>query len=226
MCEDGISKGVSMTEVLRRRGEINVTTGTMSSGKTEELIRRLRRGVIARQKVQAFYPDMSERRHPGTINSANWASFPAEPFDATDPAVLLEMIDEDTTMVGVDEIQFLPVEYVKVCMELRAMGVTVHNSSLDMNFRGEPFGETPGRLMSVAFDVQKLHAVCVQCGEDATVPQRLVKNHNGRWVPAPASSGVVAVAGVTTEGNGGSSGVIYEARCWECHQLPDEIDEN
>lgn len=211
------------------KGEIDIITGTMSSGKTEELLRRLGRAKIARQKVQVFYPDTDTRSESNTVSSASGGKHFAMPFPANNPEKILEMADSDTHVFGIDEAQFASEELVEVCKELMGKGAKVYVSGLDMNFRGEPFGSTMERIMQVSFDVQKLHAVCMMCGDDASVPQRLVLNSNDRYVPAPIDSDLVAVGRVVSE-NGNSvktkEHVIYQARCWNCLQLPETLDES
>jgi thymidine kinase len=174
----------------------------MFSGKTEELIRRVRRAGIAKQKVQVFKPDMDTRYTVQRVTSHNGQDFEAVPVkDAQD---LLAQIDSNTTVVAIDEAQFFDTELVAVTEQLAAQGIRVILAGLDMDFRGEPFGPMPA-LMCCADEVQKLHAICMQCGEDASRTQRLV---NGE--PARYDDPIIMVG----------ASEAYEARCREHHSVP------
>jgi len=171
----------------------------MFSGKTDELIRRLVRAKIARQKVQVFKPAIDIRYAAEKVASHAGSTFDAIPIQK--PAEIRVKLDQDTTVVGIDEAQFFDAEVVGVAQELAARGVRV---IVDTDFRGEPFGSMPA-LMSEAEDVAKLHAICMVCGDDASRTQRLV---NGK--PARYHDPVVIVGAAE----------LYEARCRLHHEVP------
>jgi thymidine kinase len=183
-------------------GSIEVVCGSMFSGKTDELIRRLVRATIARQKVQVFKPAIDVRYAVEKVTSHAGAHFEAIPVEKA--ADIRARIKADTTVVAVDEAQFFDPEIVDVVQELAGRGVRVIVAGLDMDFRGEPFGPMPV-LMSKAEKVDKLHAICMVCGGEASRTQRLV---NGK--PARYDDPVVIVG----------ASEMYEARCREHHQVP------
>ena len=183
-------------------GSIEVVCGSMFSGKTDELIRRLVRATIAKQKVQVFKPAIDVRYAVEKVTSHAGSSFDAIPV--SNAAEILEKIDEDTTVVGIDEAQFFDPEVVHVSQELASKGIRVLAAGLDMDFKGEPFGPMP-ILMSLAEDVSKLHAICMVCGNEASRTQRLV---NGK--PARYDDPIVIVG----------ASEMYEARCREHHKVP------
>ncbi len=183
-------------------GQIEVICGSMFSGKTEELIRRVRRASIARQKIQVFKPDIDDRFATERVTSHNGLDFEAIPVK--DSAALLSRVERDTTVVAIDEAQFFDPGIVRVTNHLADNGVRVIIAGLDMNFRGEPFGPMPA-LLCRADEVQKLHAICMVCGEDASRTQRLV---NGQ--PARYDDPIILVG----------ASEAYEARCREHHSVP------
>ena len=183
-------------------GSIEVVCGSMFSGKTDELIRRLVRATIAKQKVQVFKPAIDNRYAEEKVTSHAGSSFDAIPVE--NAAEIHKKLDEDTTVVGIDEAQFFDPEVVQVAQELASKGVRVLAAGLDMDFKGEPFGPMPV-LMSLAEDVAKLHAICMVCGNDASRTQRLV---NGK--PARYDDPIVIVG----------ASEMYEARCREHHKVP------
>ena len=183
-------------------GSIEVITGSMFCGKTDELIRRLRRATIARQKVQVFKPAIDVRYAVEKVTSHAGADFDAIPVERA--AEILSKLDEDTTVVGIDEAQFMDADVVRVAQELAELDKRVLVAGLDMDFRGEPFGPMPV-LMSKAERVDKLHAICMVCGEEASRTQRLV---NGK--PARYDDPVVIVGAAE----------LYEARCRLHHEVP------
>ena len=188
--------------VRHTHGSIEVVCGSMFSGKTDELIRRLVRATIAKQKVQVFKPAIDVRYAVEKVTSHAGANFDAVPVEkAVD---ILTKIDKDTTVVGVDEAQFFDPGIVDVCQQLAERGVRVLVAGLDMDFRGEPFGPMP-ILMSRAEHVDKLHAICMVCGDEASRTQRLV---NGK--PARYDDPVVIVG----------ASELYEARCRVHHEVP------
>ena len=183
-------------------GSIEVVCGSMFSGKTDELIRRLVRATIAKQKVQVFKPAIDVRYAVEKVTSHAGANYSAMPVEKA--ADIRERIDEDTTVVAVDEAQFFDPEIVDVAQDLAAKGIRVIVAGLDMDFRAEPFGPMP-ILMAKAEKVDKLHAICMTCGYEASRTQRLV---NGK--PARYDDPVVIVG----------ASELYEARCREHHEVP------
>lgn len=183
-------------------GSIEVIVGSMFSGKTDELIRRLRRATIARQKVQVFKPAIDNRFDKVKVTSHAGSDFDARPIQCSTD--LLEGLDGETTVVAIDEAQFLDEQIVTIVQQLADQGLRVIVAGLDTDFRGEPFGMMP-TLMAQAERVDKLHAICMQCGEPASRTQRLV---NGK--PAHYEDPVVIVG----------ASEMYEARCRAHHEVP------
>ena len=186
-----------------RPGSIEVIVGVMFSGKSEELIRRVRRGVIARRSVQVFKSHL-DARYAGlySVSSHDGGALDAAPVDSA--AEILRLVRPDTQIAAADEAQFLDHGIVEVATALAGRGVRVILAGTDTDFRGEPFGPM-GALMCVAEEVTKLRAICVVCGELACRNQRLV---DGR--PARYDSPTIMVGGRES----------YEARCRYCHQVP------
>lgn len=183
-------------------GSIEVVCGSMFSGKTDELIRRLVRATIARQKVQVFKPAIDVRYAVEKVTSHTGSNFDAIPVEKASD--IREKLEADTTVVGIDEAQFLDEGVVQVAQELADKGIRVIVAGLDMDFRGEPFGPMPV-IMSMAERVDKLHAICMTCGDEASRTQRLV---NGK--PARYNDPVVIVG----------ASEMYEARCRAHHEVP------
>lgn len=184
-----------------QRGSIELICGSMFSGKTEELIRRTRRAVIAKQQVQVFKPAIDTRYDTERVTSHNGLKFEAQPMAAAPN--ILDAVDPRTSVVAIDEVQFFDDEIVEVCEALAEMGKRVICAGLDMDFRGVPFGPMPD-LLARAEDVSKLHAICVVCGEEASRTQRLIE---GR--PAAINDPIVLVGAAE----------VYEARCRQCHSV-------
>lgn len=183
-------------------GSLEVITGSMFCGKTDELIRRLRRAKIAKQKIQVFKPKIDNRYSQAKVMSHAGSEFDAIGIEkAADIRALLE---DDTTVVAIDETQFLDNEIVSIVNWLADKGVRVIVAGLDTDFRGEPFGSMP-TLTAQAENVDKLHAICMVCGKDASRTQRLV---NGS--PANYNDPIVIVG----------ASEMYEARCREHHEVP------
>lgn len=184
-------------------GQIEIVAGVMFSGKSEELIRRVRRAVIARKRVQVFKSHLDDR-YAGlhSVSTHDGITVEAQPVDSA--SEIMRLARPDTEVVAIDEAQFLDEGIVEVSAALAARGVRVILAGTDTDFRGEPFGAMP-QLMAVAEFVDKLHAICVVCGEDACRNQRLI---DGR--PAQYESPTIMVGGSET----------YEARCRRCHQVP------
>jgi len=174
----------------------------MFSGKTDELIRRLVRATIAKQKVQVFKPAIDIRYAVEKVTSHAGSNYDAVPVEKA--ADIRQKLEADTTVVGIDEAQFFDPEIVPVAEELADRGIRVIVAGLDMDFRGEPFGPMP-IFMSMAEHVDKLHAICMVCGNEASRTQRLV---NGK--PARYDDPVVIVG----------ASELYEARCREHHDVP------
>jgi thymidine kinase len=183
-------------------GSIEVICGSMFSGKTDELIRRLIRATIAKQKVQVFKPAIDIRYAVEKVASHTGSTFDAIPVEKA--AEIRSKLDKDTTVVGIDEAQFFDAEVVTIAQELAARGVRVLVAGLDTDFRGEPFGSMPV-LMSEAEDVTKLHAICMVCGDDASRTQRLVNGSPARY------DDPVVIVGASE---------LYEARCRLHHEVP------
>jgi thymidine kinase len=186
----------------RSRGIIEVVCGSMFSGKTEELIRRVRRAQIARQRVQVFKHALDDRYTVQSITSHNGARIEAVPITSSDDVA--RQVELGTEVVAVDEVQFLDDGIAAGASRLARDGIRVILAGLDTNFRGEPFGPMP-LLLALAEEVTKLQAICVVCGAPASRTQRLV---NGR--PAQYSDPVVLIGAQEA----------YEARCRRCHDVP------
>jgi thymidine kinase len=189
------------------KGSIELVCGSMFSGKTEELIRRIRRAIIAKQKVQVFKPAIDRRFHVQQVTSHNGIGVDAYPVATS--AEINQNLDPQTTVVAVDEVQFFDEGIIEICETLADRGVRVICAGLDMDFRGEPFGPMP-QIMARAEDVLKLHAICVKCGDEASRTQRLIDGH-----PAAYDDPVVLVG----------ASEVYEARCRECHEVLNERTE-
>ncbi len=183
-------------------GSIEVITGSMFSGKTDELIRRLRRARIAKQKVQVFKPIIDNRYGLEKVTSHAGSEFEARPIQQA--LEILTLVEADTTVVALDEVQFFGPEVCEVCRTLAARGVRVIAAGLDQDFRAEPFGPMP-HLLALAEQVDKLHAICAVCGDEASRTQRLINGH-----PAAYNDPIVAVG----------ASEMYEARCREHHLVP------
>ena len=188
-------------------GRIEVICGSMFSGKTEELIRRVRRAQIAKQKVQVFKPGLDDRYQVEKVSSHTGMHLDA--IVVKEAKEILQLVDPDTTVVAIDEGQFFDWTIADVCNALADQGRRVIIAGLDMDFRGEPFGPMP-LLMAQAEKVDKLQAICVVCGAPASRSQRLI---NGQ--PASYDDPVILVGAEE----------VYEARCRHCHQVPKKKDQ-
>jgi thymidine kinase len=191
-----------------REGSIEVITGVMFSGKSEELLRRVRRAMIARRAVQVFKSQLDDR-YGGIqrISSHDGREIEARPV--SNSRDVAEFVDSETEVVAVDEVQFMDPGIVDVANDLADQGVRVIASGTDMDFRGQPFGPI-GQMLAVAEKIDKLHAICVVCGDLATRNQRLI---DGR--PAPAEGPTIQVGGLES----------YEARCRTHHLVPSSLDD-
>jgi len=153
-------------------GSIEVICGSMFSGKTEELIRRVRRSQLAKLPVEIFKPAMDTRYHDTDITSHDNNSIPSTPVDHSSTILLLGSVAK---VVGIDEAQFFDDELPEVCTKLANAGIRVIVAGLDMDFKGQPFGPVPS-LMAIAEHVTKVHAVCVHCGAPANYSYRITKD--------------------------------------------------
>jgi thymidine kinase len=162
------------SENHKKSGCIEVVCGSMFSGKTEELIRRLRRAQFANQKIAIFKPTVDNRYSDVEVVSHDFHKLTSTPIK--DPADMLK-VGPEVKVVGVDEAQFFGDSLVEVCQTLANRGVRVIVAGLDMDYLGQPFGPMP-RLMAVAEDVQKVHAICVKCGALASFSHRLSKSQD------------------------------------------------
>lgn len=184
-------------------GWMEVIAGSMFSGKTEELLRRVRRATIARKRVQVFKSHLDDR-YAGlwAVSSHDRRTFEATPVDSSSQILL--RLDPMAQVIAIDEVQFLDAGIVKVVSGLADRGRRVIMAGIDTDFRGEPFGPMP-QLMAMAEVVDKLHAICVLCGSPASRTQRLIEGK-----PASYDSPTIMVGAADS----------YEARCRACHQVP------
>ena len=189
-------------------GWIEVIAGVMFSGKSEELIRRVRRSIIARRRVQVFKSHLDER-YAGiyAVSSHDGRTVEAIPVDSS--RQIVSCLDPTAHIVAIDEAQFLDAGVVGLATSLAERGRRVILAGTDTDFRGEPFGPMP-QLMAVAEVVDKLHAICVLCGSPASRNQRLIEG-----MPARYDSPTIMVGGQEA----------YEARCRACHQVPREDED-
>lgn len=183
-------------------GTVEVITGPMFCGKSEELIRRLRRAAIAKQQIQVFKPGTDTRYQLDKVTSHSGYEFDALPLQSAE--LIPEHLEPETTVVGIDEAQFFDQAVISVVQELADRGIRVLVAGLDTDFRGEPFGPMPV-LMALAERVDKLWAICLVCGEAASRTQRLI---NGQ--PARYDDPVIVVG----------ASELYEARCRKHHLVP------
>ena len=183
----------NLTGEAHRPGRIEVVCGSMFSGKTEELIRRMRRAQFAKQRVEIFKPAIDVRYSQEDVVSHDQKHIQSTPIDSSASILLLA---EDIEVVGIDEAQFFDDGIVDVCNQLANRGVRVIVAGLDMDYQGIPFGPMPA-LCAIADEVTKVHAICVKCGSLASVSHRKVQNDKR------------VLLGETQE---------YEPLCRECYQ--------
>ena len=183
-------------------GRLEVITGPMFCGKTDELLRRLRRAIIAKQKIQVFKPGFDIRYSNEKVTSHAGNEYDATPIEST--TEIFALLINDVTLVAIDEAQFFEEEIIPVVQDLVEKGIRVIVGGLDMDFRGEPFGQMP-LLLAQAEIVDKLHAICMICGGEATRTQRLVDGE-----PAYYGDPIIIVG----------ASEMYEARCRIHHQVP------
>lgn len=183
-------------------GWIEVIVGPMFSGKSEELIRRINRARIARQKVQVFKHCIDDRYAVDHVVSHNGVKVEAIKIPKAED--ILKYLDEDAFVIAIDEVQFFDQKVVDICVRLADQGKRVIAAGLDQDFKGEAFGPTPA-LMAAAEFVDKIQAICIKCGNPATRTQRLI---NGK--PASYNDPIILVGATES----------YEARCRKCHEVP------
>lgn len=188
----------------KNTGWIEVICGSMFSGKSEELIRRVRRVQIAKKKVQVFKPTIDDRYDIQHIYSHNGTK--VEAINVIKSKEILETVEPDTEVIAIDEAQFYDHDIVSICQKFADQGRRVIIAGLDQDFRGEPFGPIP-KLLAIAEYVDKLQAICMVCGNTASRTQRLV---NGQ--PAKYSDPTILIGAKES----------YEARCRKCHVVPKE----
>ena len=184
-------------------GWIEVICGVMFSGKSEELIRRVRRAIIARKRVQVFKSHLDER-YAGVYSVSSHDGRNVEAIPVDNAADIMTKLDPTAHVVAIDEAQFLDGGIVEVATALAGRGRRVILAGIDTDFRGEPFGPMPA-LMAVAEVVDKLHAICVICGSPASRNQRLIEGKPARW-----DSPTIMVGASDS----------YQARCRHCHSVP------
>ncbi|MBP1915544.1 thymidine kinase [Lederbergia galactosidilytica] len=189
-------------EMMKQLGWIEVVCGSMFSGKSEELIRRVRRTIFANQTVLVFKPQLDDRYSISEVVSHNGTAIMAETIMS--PTDILRRIDEGTDVIAIDEAQFFDESLVPIVQQLANQGHRIIIAGLDQDFRGEPFGPMP-KLMAIAEQVTKLQAVCVVCGSPASRTQRLI---NGK--PAYYEDPTIMVGAAEA----------YEARCRHHHEVP------
>lgn len=188
--------------VVNHHGWVEVVCGSMFSGKSEELIRRVRRAQYAKQKIAVFKPKIDNRYSDEAVVSHNGTSVNAIPIaQSTD---IFKYIESDEDVIAIDEVQFFDDEIIKVIQHLADSGHRVIAAGLDQDFRGEPFGQMPA-IMAIAESVTKLQAVCTVCGNPASRTQRLI---NGK--PASYDDPIILVGASES----------YEARCRHHHEVP------
>jgi len=190
--------------IMKQSGWVEVICGSMFSGKSEELIRRVRRATFAKQEVKVFKPTIDNRYSDEAVVSHNGTSVFATPVVSAKE--ILQHVTEQTDVIAIDEIQFFEDDIIEVVQILANKGYRVIVAGLDQDFRGEPFGPVPV-LMAIAESVTKLQAVCTVCGSPASRTQRLI---DGR--PASYHDPVILVGASES----------YEPRCRHHHEVPDK----
>lgn len=184
-----------------KKGKLEVICGSMFSGKSEELILRLRRAQFAKQRVVVFKHSLDDRVARSYITTHNGNKFEAIPIEH--PSTILSVVDNETQIIAVDEIQFFSNDIINIICQLVNEGKRVIVAGLDLDFRGAPFGPIP-TLMAIADHTTKLKAICMMCGKDAHFSQRLI---NGQ--PANYDDPLIIIGAEN----------CYQARCRNCHQI-------
>lgn len=191
---------------------IEVICGSMFSGKTEELLRRLKRAQIARQRVQVFKPVIDTRYSANHVQSHDANKVASRQVKKSQD--ILHSVDDNTRVVGIDEAQFFDDGIVDIAQKLANRGIRVIVAGLDLDFLGQPFGPMP-RLLAVAEEVTKLSAVCVICGKPATRSQRIINTIGGINSTASGINNAAIMGGANPVAIGAKE--MYEARCRFCH---------
>ena len=186
----------------RKFGWIECICGSMFSGKSEELLRRIKRGVIAKQKVLLFKPSIDNRYEENMVSTHNGNSYESVNIDKAEQ-IYDYIIDKKYDIIGIDEVQFFDEKIVEVINKLANDGIRVIVAGLDMDFKAEPFHPMP-EIMAVSEMVTKLHAVCNKCGKEASRSQRLIDGEPARY------DDPIVVIGASES---------YEARCRHCHEI-------
>lgn len=186
----------------RKFGWIECICGSMFSGKSEELLRRIKRGVIAKQKVLLFKPSIDNRYEENMVSTHNGNSYESVNIDKAEQ-IYDYIIDKKYDIIGIDEVQFFDEKIVEVINKLADDGIRVIVAGLDMDFKAEPFHPMP-EIMAVSEMVTKLHAVCNKCGKEASRSQRLIDGEPARY------DDPIVVIGASES---------YEARCRHCHKI-------
>lgn len=186
----------------RKFGWIECICGSMFSGKSEELLRRIKRGVIAKQKVLLFKPSIDNRYEENMVSTHNGNSYESVNIDKAEQ-IYDYIIDKKYDIIGIDEVQFFDEKIVEVINKLADDGIRVIVAGLDMDFKAEPFHPMP-EIMAVSEMVTKLHAVCNKCGKEAGRSQRLIDGEPARY------DDPIVVIGASES---------YEARCRHCHEI-------
>ncbi|MGP1513313.1 thymidine kinase [Gemella taiwanensis] len=186
----------------RKFGWIECICGSMFSGKSEELLRRIKRGVIAKQKVLLFKPSIDNRYEENMVSTHNGNSYESVNIDKAEQ-IYNYIIDKKYDIIGIDEVQFFDEKIVEVINKLADDGIRVIVAGLDMDFKAEPFHPMP-EIMAVSEMVTKLHAVCNKCGKEASRSQRLIDGEPARY------DDPIVVIGASES---------YEARCRHCHEI-------
>lgn len=188
-----------MLQTRNQTGALTVICGSMFSGKTEELIRLVRRAMHARKKVQVFKSSLDTRCETTVIRTHDDIKFNA--FTVPDSKTLADLLEPGVQVIGIEEVQFFDEGIVPLCMELADRGIQVFAAGLDQDFRGQPFSFMP-QLLALADNVMKLHAICKVCGGEASRTQRLVYGRPAAWDDPTILIG---------------ADESYEARCRRCH---------
>ena len=186
----------------RKFGWIECICGSMFSGKSEELLRRIKRGVIAKQKILLFKPSIDNRYEENMVSTHNGNSYESVNIDKAEQ-IYDYIIDKKYDIIGIDEVQFFDEKIVEVINKLADDGIRVIVAGLDMDFKAAPFHPMP-EIMAVSEMVTKLHAVCNKCGKEASRSQRLIDGEPARY------DDPIVVIGASES---------YEARCRHCHEI-------
>ncbi|GEN57458.1 thymidine kinase [Halolactibacillus alkaliphilus] len=190
--------------IMKQSGWVELICGSMFSGKSEELIRRIKRATYGNLSVRVFKPAIDNRYHEESVVSHNGHSILARPVNSA--IEILDHISDDIDVIGIDEIQFFDDAIVSIVDQLADLGHRVIVAGLDTDFRGEPFGVIP-EMMAMSEMVTKLNAICPQCGSPASRTQRLIDGQ-----PASYDDPIILVGASES----------YEPRCRHCHEVPNK----